>query len=264
MLYFRKTEAGDLEQVASHTPLRTADGVLHSFDAFLCWTDAELAEKGFYRHKPEPIPEGFLAVGTPMYRLQGDTVVEHVQLAALMPYEPEPAPPAPPAPPPMDVGVEIVRQLEATGLDVSSEEAKAVAGQMVHSDIRIEDLFAFGGIVMRQIALERAGQWHQGHRHNYDHVTQVVRGSVTVQVGVDGPIRKYDAPANVPIRAEDWHKIVALTDDVLYYCTYRMPEGDIELNPIAEAAIEDDEAVRAFHALLKNCAGCGATCAPKK
>ena len=78
---------------------------------------------------------------------------------------------------------------------------------------------AFGGLLIREMRLEKAGQFHQGHRHAFDHVTMLFKGRVLCE-RLGKPSKIYEAPAAIEIPAAEWHKFTALQDECLYYCVF--------------------------------------------
>jgi hypothetical protein len=90
---------------------------------------------------------------------------------------------------------------------------------------RYHELGVFGNIWVRQNVLDLAGESHEGHKHYFDHVTLLVKGSV--QIEVDGnPVKEFTAPTFIVIKKELEHKITAITDDVLYYCVFALRDMD--------------------------------------
>lgn len=89
------------------------------------------------------------------------------------------------------------------------------------------DLGFFGNIWVRQNVLDKAGEAQSGHRHYFDHVTMLVRGKVLVQVEDEEP-KEFTAPTFIVIRKEFKHRIVALEDNVIYYCVFALRDLDGE------------------------------------
>lgn len=92
--------------------------------------------------------------------------------------------------------------------------------------------FAAGNVFIRPNDLPRAGDCVRGHRHNFDHVTYVVRGAVHVRgVKPDGAVVEKDFAAGefFLIKAEVEHEITATVDGTLFHCVYahRTPQGDV-------------------------------------
>jgi hypothetical protein len=91
------------------------------------------------------------------------------------------------------------------------------------------ELGYFGNIWVRQNHLPYAGQTNGGgHQHNFDHVTLLAKGSVSVEV--EGyPPKEFVAPTFIVIKKEHQHKFTALTDDTLYFCVFALRDvnGDV-------------------------------------
>ena len=86
----------------------------------------------------------------------------------------------------------------------------------------------FGNIWVRQNELEKAGDSFDGHKHYFDHVTLLVKGSVIVEVE-GSSAKQFNAPTFIVIRKEHQHKITAITNDVLYYCVFALRNIDGEI-----------------------------------
>ena len=89
------------------------------------------------------------------------------------------------------------------------------------------ELGFFGNIWVRQNTMEKSGEVFPGHKHHFDHVTLLAKGSIEVEVNGYEP-KKFEAPTFVIIRKEHEHKITALTDDVIYYCVFALRNMDGE------------------------------------
>lgn len=90
------------------------------------------------------------------------------------------------------------------------------------------ELGYFGNIWVRQNILKYAGDSYHGHKHFFDHVTLLTKGKVEVQVEGKEP-KQFTAPTFIVIRKEQAHKIIALEDDVNYYCVYALRNMDGEV-----------------------------------
>ena len=86
----------------------------------------------------------------------------------------------------------------------------------------------FGNIWVRQNVLEKVGDSFGGHKHYFDHVTLLSKGSVEVQVEGHAA-KRFDAPTFIVIKKEHEHKVTALTDDVMYYCVFALRDMDGEV-----------------------------------
>lgn len=93
----------------------------------------------------------------------------------------------------------------------------------------IEEHGFVGNIWIRQNYLRQAGDTAGGHLHYHDHVSLLVQGSVSVQVG-DLPIKEFVAPTYIVIKKNYKHTITALEDKTVFYCLYAM--RDIEGNVV--------------------------------
>jgi len=93
-----------------------------------------------------------------------------------------------------------------------------------------------GNIFIREMSLQKKGDIVQGHTHNFDHTTYVVRGSVLIEsLNPDGSVKQSaiktakDGKNWVLIKAEVCHKITALEDNTMAHCIYshRTPQDEI-------------------------------------
>lgn len=90
------------------------------------------------------------------------------------------------------------------------------------------ELGYFGNIWVRQNVLELTGQTHNGHKHKFDHVTLLVSGKISVEI-VGQPLKEFIAPTFIIIRKEHQHKIMAMSDSVVYYCVFALRDIDGEV-----------------------------------
>lgn len=102
---------------------------------------------------------------------------------------------------------------------------------------------SMGNIFIRPNEVEKAGDFIEGHKHNFDHVTLIRRGRFRIEVLEDisaaavegGAIPKVlkavekSAGEYVLIRAELVHRLTALEDHSAFLCIYahRTPQGDV-------------------------------------
>lgn len=93
--------------------------------------------------------------------------------------------------------------------------------------------FTCGPLQYRITHLEKAGMECPGHTHNFDHVTQVVKGRVNVKVCYDDGRPPVDIDMTAPhffnVEARAYHTITALEDGSEFWCVYphRTCNGDI-------------------------------------
>lgn len=150
----------------------------------------------------------------------------------------------------------------ALGEDATEETVKNLRENVLHTDAAVENVGFFGNIWMRQLTLPKKGNYHQGHRHNFDHVTLVAQGKVLCEIDGCAP-KVFIAPTWITIRKDDWHKFTALEDDTVYFCIYalRDVEGDVtniysgDNSPYGEAPLTPDE-VRKRLDVLNQYGGC--------
>jgi hypothetical protein len=93
----------------------------------------------------------------------------------------------------------------------------------------------FGNIWLRQNTMPTKGMVFAGHKHKFDHVTMLVKGSIKVEVEGCDPT-EYVAPTFVIIRKEYIHRITALVDDTAFYCVFAV--RDLDGEPIEDMAHE--------------------------
>lgn len=87
--------------------------------------------------------------------------------------------------------------------------------------LRSHSLGFFGNIWVRQNELEFAGDSVQGHKHTFDHVSLLMKGTVEVEVEGYEP-KQFTAPTFIVIKKEHMHKFTAITDDCCWFCTFAM------------------------------------------
>ena len=87
------------------------------------------------------------------------------------------------------------------------------------------ELGYFGNIWVRQHYYKKAGDYHEGHKHHFDHVTLVARGSVLCEVEGCEP-KEFKAPTFIVIKKDDLHKFTALEDDTVFYCVFALRDID--------------------------------------
>jgi quercetin dioxygenase-like cupin family protein len=92
----------------------------------------------------------------------------------------------------------------------------------------------FGGeVYAKEMHLDR-GQFVVSHRHKFEHLSILGRGSVEVEIE-DRKTDRYYAPACIVIPAGKHHKITALAP-VVWYCVHSTTERDP--NKVDESLVE--------------------------
>lgn len=100
----------------------------------------------------------------------------------------------------------------------------------------------------RQMHFKKAGDVEHGHTHQFDHLTLLARGSLTVVV--NGKASHFAAPHMIYIHKDHEHELTALEDDTVAYCIHalRTPDQseilDPAMIPVGVSAAEISGAVR--------------------
>lgn len=91
---------------------------------------------------------------------------------------------------------------------------QAAAEQPISTEIRMAD-----GVFTKSMVVKRAGTLIPQHSHRYDHVSVLVRGSVSVVA--DGVhLGDFFAPCGITIKAGVKHLFQALVDDTIVLCVH--------------------------------------------
>jgi hypothetical protein len=125
----------------------------------------------------------------------------------------------------------LAQQLKESGqLADFMEEIGAVTGLFNCSTEAVLKEGVYGNLYRRQMVVDKKGASMEGHQHNYDHMTYLIRGKVlmtTWKPGADGKKHPgtsreeiFQAPAAILIRKSNFHKFTALTDDAILECVY--------------------------------------------
>lgn len=88
---------------------------------------------------------------------------------------------------------------------------------------------------LRQMRFVNAGDRNEGHVHNFDHITLLAKGSVTVDV--EGAMTKFVAPHMIYIAKGKRHFLIADEDDTVAYCVHALRTGEREEDIIDPAMI---------------------------
>lgn len=90
-----------------------------------------------------------------------------------------------------------------------------------------------GPVGIRQFHAEKACVTHQGHEHNYDHTTIVIRGRLRVHYSyekdgqiVEGDTVEFGQGEMIHIKSRVRHTIQALEDDTVYICVFSHRDFD--------------------------------------
>ena len=82
-------------------------------------------------------------------------------------------------------------------------------------------------VFVRQMHFISTGDEELGHKHPYDHLTLLAKGSLRVRVDEQDTV--FVAPHMIYIKAEKEHQLTAETDNTVAYCIHPLREttGDI-------------------------------------
>jgi quercetin dioxygenase-like cupin family protein len=72
----------------------------------------------------------------------------------------------------------------------------------------------------------KAGDQNEGHVHNFDHITMLSKGSVSVNV--EDSVTEFKAPQIIYIAKGKAHFIKALEDDTIACCVHALRTGERE------------------------------------
>lgn len=93
-----------------------------------------------------------------------------------------------------------------------------------------------GGVYAKEWRALRAGNYIEQHKHTFDHLSYLASGSVEVEV--EGQKTIYHGPTGINIRANASHKVLALTDNVLWLCIHAVPDELRDAALIEKALIQ--------------------------
>lgn len=97
----------------------------------------------------------------------------------------------------------------------------------------INELGFFGNIWVRQHTFDKAGEFIEGHKHHFDHVSFLTNGKAKVEV--EGyPAKEFVAPTFIVIRKDHEHKITAMEDNTNWYCVFALRDVDGEVIEVYE------------------------------
>lgn len=86
----------------------------------------------------------------------------------------------------------------------------------------------FGNIWVRQHTLEKAGDEVDTHEHEFDHVSLLTQGKARVEIEGFEP-KEFVAPTFIIIKKQHKHKIIAVEDNVNWYCVFALRDLDGEV-----------------------------------
>lgn len=81
-----------------------------------------------------------------------------------------------------------------------------------------------GNIFVKMIHFHKQGDFEQQHKHEYDHMSMLSKGSV--KVTVNGEETVFVAPHLVYISKQENHRIEALEDDTIWLCIHAIRNAE--------------------------------------
>lgn len=86
----------------------------------------------------------------------------------------------------------------------------------------IVNIGCVSNVFVRMMHFVAAGDSENGHTHPFDHITLLAKGKL--KVTVDGSDTEFTAPHMLFIKAEQVHRLEALTDGTVAYCIHALRE----------------------------------------
>jgi hypothetical protein len=94
-------------------------------------------------------------------------------------------------------------------------------------------IIALSNIFSRMMFFKNKGDTENGHKHTFDHATQVSHGSVLVEVLDDsGSVtssKVFESPTMVFIDKNKYHRLIALEDQTVCSCIHAIKTTDGEI-----------------------------------
>ncbi len=104
-------------------------------------------------------------------------------------------------------------------------------------------------LFVRQMHFKNAGDVELGHKHNFDHITLLARGSLRVRVGDEQ--KDFVAPCPIFIHKDIEHELTALEDNTIAHCIHALRDGN-RVEDIVDPEMVPAPNHPAFGALLKS------------
>jgi quercetin dioxygenase-like cupin family protein len=86
----------------------------------------------------------------------------------------------------------------------------------------IVNIGCVSNVFVRMMHFVAAGDSENGHTHPFDHITLLAKGKIKVVVG--NAETEFTAPHMIFIKAEQIHRLEALTDGAVAYCIHALRE----------------------------------------
>lgn len=96
--------------------------------------------------------------------------------------------------------------------------------------------YVSGNIFIREMGFAKAGDVVEGHTHNFDHTTYIVRGAIQIEsLNEDGSVKQ--STIKRAVNGHNWvlikkdvkHRLTAMEDGSMGHCVYahRDPQGEV-------------------------------------
>jgi quercetin dioxygenase-like cupin family protein len=82
-------------------------------------------------------------------------------------------------------------------------------------------------LFVRQMHFANAGDSEQGHAHQFDHMTLLARGRLSVCINDE--VTEFTAPQMIYIKAGIQHELTALSDGAVAYCVHALRDESGEI-----------------------------------
>lgn len=94
-------------------------------------------------------------------------------------------------------------------------------------------IVALSNIFSRMMFFRHKGDIENGHKHTFDHATQISHGSVLVETlsdeGIPTSAKVFQAPNMIFIDKNKYHRITALEDETVCSCIHAIKTEDGEI-----------------------------------
>ena len=94
---------------------------------------------------------------------------------------------------------------------------------------------ACSNIFIKMMHFKNKGECECGHKHTYDHISLLAKGSVLVKV--NGQETVFTAPHMIYVSKDHHHEITALEDNTLWFCIHALRKADDTGDIISEDMI---------------------------
>ena len=108
---------------------------------------------------------------------------------------------------------------------------------VTRSKISHEEIGSYANMWVRQKHFKTVGEEIGGHKHNYDHLSILAVGKVSVRV--DNVVKIFTAPTFIVVPKDSIHNITALTKDTVWYCIFAHRDVDGNVFDSSNSVKED-------------------------